>query len=217
MRLLPRGSRRRKAACLQHNPPRQHDPEDETTRWETNVTLSDQACNQKSLKHQPSRWKCNITFPKLSPSHKSAVVADAVMFFAILAVSVGFFVTTVQFLGDSISRVYLVVSKSDLILTFCLTIIYASKMVACLLGLVGASLSTGFLYGALGYSLWQSLRRTKSPKTPPNCCKKCAICLTGIQANQERNVLPCKHEYHRVCLEKWLVCNKSCPTCRHKL
>ena len=40
----------------------------------------------------------------------------------------------------------------------------------------------------------------------------CVICLEGLRAQQQVITLPCKHEYHRPCILKWL---KSCdtPTC----
>ncbi|XP_058781568.1 probable E3 ubiquitin-protein ligase XERICO [Vicia villosa] len=44
---------------------------------------------------------------------------------------------------------------------------------------------------------------------------ECCVCLSGFEANQEVSELPCKHFFHRGCLEKWFD-NKhsSCPLCR---
>lgn len=44
---------------------------------------------------------------------------------------------------------------------------------------------------------------------------ECCVCLCGFEANQEVSELPCKHFFHRGCLEKWFD-NKhsSCPLCR---
>ncbi|KAK2389477.1 RING-type E3 ubiquitin transferase [Trifolium repens] len=44
---------------------------------------------------------------------------------------------------------------------------------------------------------------------------ECCVCLSGFEANQEVSELPCKHFFHRGCLDKWFD-NKhtSCPLCR---
>ena len=44
----------------------------------------------------------------------------------------------------------------------------------------------------------------------------CAICLDNLRANQNVITLPCKHEYHKLCILKWLKsCDApSCPTCK---
>lgn len=54
-------------------------------------------------------------------------------------------------------------------------------------------------------------RRNRSITT--ECC--CCVCLCGFEANQEVSELPCKHFFHKGCLEKWFH-NKhnTCPLCR---
>ncbi|XP_045816238.1 probable E3 ubiquitin-protein ligase XERICO [Trifolium pratense] len=44
---------------------------------------------------------------------------------------------------------------------------------------------------------------------------ECCVCLSGFEATQEVSELPCKHFFHRGCLDKWFD-NKhsSCPLCR---
>lgn len=44
---------------------------------------------------------------------------------------------------------------------------------------------------------------------------ECCVCLCGFEANQEVSELPCKHFFHRGCLDKWFD-NKhlTCPLCR---
>ena len=44
----------------------------------------------------------------------------------------------------------------------------------------------------------------------------CAICLETMRAQQVVLTLPCKHEYHKQCILKWLKNNEvpSCPTCK---
>uniref|UniRef100_A0A6T8BWT1 RING-type domain-containing protein n=1 Tax=Prymnesium polylepis TaxID=72548 RepID=A0A6T8BWT1_9EUKA len=60
-----------------------------------------------------------------------------------------------------------------------------------------------------------SHRATKSElasKEEPTC----AICLENIRAQQNVTTLPCKHEYHRQCIAKWLKMAEaaSCPQCK---
>ena len=44
----------------------------------------------------------------------------------------------------------------------------------------------------------------------------CAICLENMRAQQQVLTLPCRHEYHKACILKWLKNNEvpSCPTCK---
>ncbi len=43
----------------------------------------------------------------------------------------------------------------------------------------------------------------------------CCVCLCRFEANEEVSQLPCKHFFHRGCLDKWFD-NKhtTCPLCR---
>ncbi|KAL3621546.1 hypothetical protein CASFOL_036458 [Castilleja foliolosa] len=46
----------------------------------------------------------------------------------------------------------------------------------------------------------------------------CAICLTEFSAGEEIRVLPqCGHGFHVVCIDTWLGCHSSCPSCRQIL
>jgi len=44
----------------------------------------------------------------------------------------------------------------------------------------------------------------------------CTICLENIRAQQVVVTLPCKHEYHRQCISKWLKSTEAatCPCCK---
>jgi E3 ubiquitin-protein ligase RNF38/44 len=42
----------------------------------------------------------------------------------------------------------------------------------------------------------------------------CIICISEFELKQTLRVLPCSHEYHAKCIDKWLKSNRSCPICR---
>jgi hypothetical protein len=41
----------------------------------------------------------------------------------------------------------------------------------------------------------------------------CAVCLEDFEENDEMRQLPCRHLFHRPCIDKWLQRNKVCPLC----
>ena len=51
------------------------------------------------------------------------------------------------------------------------------------------------------------------------CCIEdtCSVCLDSFEKGSEVLILPCKHGYHKDCLEPWLKLHSECPSCRHKL
>ncbi|EYU43498.1 hypothetical protein ABFS82_08G097400 [Erythranthe guttata] len=52
----------------------------------------------------------------------------------------------------------------------------------------------------------------------PGLDTECAICLSEFTAGERVRVLPkCHHGFHVRCIDKWLNCHSSCPTCRHCL
>lgn len=42
----------------------------------------------------------------------------------------------------------------------------------------------------------------------------CVICMCEFETRQTLRVLPCSHEYHAKCIDKWLKSNRTCPICR---
>uniref|UniRef100_A0A3Q4BHJ7 RING-type domain-containing protein n=1 Tax=Mola mola TaxID=94237 RepID=A0A3Q4BHJ7_MOLML len=42
----------------------------------------------------------------------------------------------------------------------------------------------------------------------------CAVCLEPFNNNQCLRVLPCLHEYHRDCVDPWLLLQHTCPLCK---
>jgi hypothetical protein len=46
------------------------------------------------------------------------------------------------------------------------------------------------------------------------CCEtSCAVCLCDFQGGDMLRRLPCRHSFHRACVDKWLMHKKVCPLC----
>ncbi|XP_019165733.1 PREDICTED: E3 ubiquitin-protein ligase RING1-like [Ipomoea nil] len=46
---------------------------------------------------------------------------------------------------------------------------------------------------------------------------ECAICLEEWGVGETVKEMPCRHRFHKECIEKWLGIHGSCPVCRHKM
>ncbi|CAM8991596.1 unnamed protein product [Rhodiola kirilowii] len=44
--------------------------------------------------------------------------------------------------------------------------------------------------------------------------EECAICLEEYENQDQVREMPCKHKFHKRCVDKWLKMNGSCPICR---
>ncbi|XP_064630479.1 E3 ubiquitin-protein ligase RNF38-like isoform X3 [Lineus longissimus] len=42
----------------------------------------------------------------------------------------------------------------------------------------------------------------------------CVVCMCDFEVRQLLRVLPCSHEFHAKCVDKWLKTNRTCPICR---
>ncbi|KAJ8025667.1 E3 ubiquitin-protein ligase RNF38 [Holothuria leucospilota] len=42
----------------------------------------------------------------------------------------------------------------------------------------------------------------------------CVVCMSDFEIKQLLRVLPCSHEFHARCVDKWLKSNRTCPICR---
>ncbi|XP_051132380.1 uncharacterized protein LOC127252309 isoform X2 [Andrographis paniculata] len=48
--------------------------------------------------------------------------------------------------------------------------------------------------------------------------RQCYICLSDYEEGDKLRVLPCNHDYHMLCIDKWLKeVNRVCPVCRHNV
>ncbi|KAF9685652.1 hypothetical protein SADUNF_Sadunf03G0076700 [Salix dunnii] len=55
----------------------------------------------------------------------------------------------------------------------------------------------------------------KSQKHPNEDTAQCYICLVEYEEGDSMRVLPCHHEFHRTCVDKWLMeIHRVCPLCR---
>uniref|UniRef100_A0A0E0LEF5 RING-type domain-containing protein n=1 Tax=Oryza punctata TaxID=4537 RepID=A0A0E0LEF5_ORYPU len=51
---------------------------------------------------------------------------------------------------------------------------------------------------------------------PPSAAG-CAICLSDFADGERVRLLPaCGHRFHVVCIDRWLLAHRSCPTCRRR-
>ncbi|XP_055527408.1 E3 ubiquitin-protein ligase goliath isoform X1 [Wyeomyia smithii] len=42
----------------------------------------------------------------------------------------------------------------------------------------------------------------------------CAICIEPYKVTDVIRVLPCKHEFHKICIDPWLLEHRTCPMCK---
>ncbi|CAI5649218.1 unnamed protein product [Oreochromis niloticus] len=67
--------------------------------------------------------------------------------------------------------------------------------------------------------------KTKRYRQPKPWCdpsqlaeaETCAVCLEPFNNNQCLRVLPCLHEYHRDCVDPWLLLQHTCPLCKRSI
>jgi len=41
----------------------------------------------------------------------------------------------------------------------------------------------------------------------------CAVCISDFSTGELLRQLPCRHNFHKCCIDKWLLRNKRCPLC----
>lgn len=58
-------------------------------------------------------------------------------------------------------------------------------------------------------------------RSPEQSCsedaRNCAICLVRFVGGEEVKRLPCHHDFHPCCIDKWLLRNKKCPLCNRPI
>ncbi|KAH6755095.1 RING/U-box superfamily protein [Perilla frutescens var. hirtella] len=59
-------------------------------------------------------------------------------------------------------------------------------------------------------------KKSKNVESDSTDVRQCYICLSDYEEGDRLRVLPCNHEFHIPCIDKWLKeVNRVCPVCRH--
>ena len=56
--------------------------------------------------------------------------------------------------------------------------------------------------------------RIYGKKTKSVLGDQCNICIDEYKSREHIIELDCGHDYHKICIKKWLNCNNNCPMCR---
>jgi len=63
----------------------------------------------------------------------------------------------------------------------------------------------------------QTVARTSASDENENEEDVCSICMEAYKQGDSLKGLPCKHEFHVQCIERWLALKDACPLCRAKI
>uniref|UniRef100_A0A8P0PJX7 Ring finger protein 149 n=1 Tax=Canis lupus familiaris TaxID=9615 RepID=A0A8P0PJX7_CANLF len=44
--------------------------------------------------------------------------------------------------------------------------------------------------------------------------ENCAVCIENFKVKDIIRILPCKHIFHRICIDPWLLDHRTCPMCK---
>lgn len=80
--------------------------------------------------------------------------------------------------------------------------------------------TTSFLPNKIHQQSSESSTTTSSPHVMEknNDVGLCCVCLSMLNNKDEIRVLPCSHEFHKVCVNSWLNGHhKTCPLCRFSM
>ncbi|KAH8854627.1 E3 ubiquitin-protein ligase [Schistosoma japonicum] len=44
--------------------------------------------------------------------------------------------------------------------------------------------------------------------------QQCAICIEGFRTMDNIRILPCRHYFHKLCIDPWLLEQRNCPMCK---
>ncbi|KAM4802371.1 E3 ubiquitin-protein ligase RNF149-like [Urocitellus parryii] len=44
--------------------------------------------------------------------------------------------------------------------------------------------------------------------------ENCAVCIENFKVKDVIRILPCKHIFHRICVDPWLLDHRTCPMCK---
>jgi hypothetical protein len=56
--------------------------------------------------------------------------------------------------------------------------------------------------------------RKKAGGSVPGAITSCCVCLESFEEGEPLRVLPCFHQFHVLCVDKWLAVKAECPVCK---
>ncbi|XP_035383170.1 E3 ubiquitin-protein ligase RNF43 isoform X1 [Electrophorus electricus] len=63
----------------------------------------------------------------------------------------------------------------------------------------------------------QRTRGGRASACSSNSSPVCAICLEEFLDGQDLRIISCMHEFHRECVDPWLLQHRTCPLCMHNI
>ncbi|XP_029105069.1 E3 ubiquitin-protein ligase RNF43 [Scleropages formosus] len=72
-------------------------------------------------------------------------------------------------------------------------------------------------YSSAGCSSGQRHRGGHESSGSSNSSPVCAICLEEFLDGQNLRIISCSHEFHKECVDPWLLQHRTCPLCMHNI
>ncbi|TRY57228.1 hypothetical protein DNTS_003301, partial [Danionella cerebrum] len=63
----------------------------------------------------------------------------------------------------------------------------------------------------------QSCRSALGSSSSSSSSPICAICLEEFMDGQDLRIISCAHEFHKECVDPWLLQHRTCPLCMHNI
>lgn len=73
------------------------------------------------------------------------------------------------------------------------------------------------LFNAARKALTRIPTMTITPGMTQELQSDCAVCLDPYQLQDVIRLLPCKHVYHKSCIDPWLLEHRTCPMCKNDI